>query len=446
MTGASFTLFAALITLGGASPAAAAVPPPDSVLFAATFDSVWVRIRDTYYDSTMRGLDWNAARRELRPRAVRAADVAELRRTLDDLLSRLGESHFVIIPAEAADALAELRGARDDAAAGGDVGIELRLMDERVTVLRVDTGGAAWAAGVRPGWELHSIDGRRTQDLVERVLAAAGEEGGKLALIQIPRLIEALLAGPPGVVTPRTVFIGPNGRRTALQLVRRPARGTPVTFGFLPPMIARVERERVTRGSQCAGVVRFSIWMAPVAAELDRAISDAARCRGVVLDLRGNPGGLAGMVMGVAGHFLPRPDSLGTLRMRTTTLHLVANPRTVDADGRRVPPPTAKLAIILDELSASTTEIFAAALQHSGRARVFGSRSPGFALPAHVTRLPNGDVLMHVVADLTLPDGTRIEGRGVVPDFEAPPSRAALLAGRDPALDAAVEWVFSPYQ
>jgi carboxyl-terminal processing protease len=92
-------------------------------------------------------------------------------------------------------------------------------------------------------------------------------------------------------------------------------------------------------------------------------------------------------------------------------------------------------------MSASTSEMFSASLQALGRARIFGERTSGQALPAIATRLPNGDVLMHVIADFVAADGSRVEGRGVVPDETVPLTRADLSAGRDAAIDAAVRWI-----
>jgi carboxyl-terminal processing protease len=99
------------------------------------------------------------------------------------------------------------------------------------------------------------------------------------------------------------------------------------------------------------------------------------------------------------------------------------------------------VAILTDEMTASTSELFAGGLQALGRARVFGATSSGQALPSLMPRLPNGDVLLHAVADMKGPGGVRWEGPGVVPDMPAPVTREALLAGRDPALDAAVAWI-----
>ncbi|HST60703.1 MAG TPA: S41 family peptidase, partial [Longimicrobium sp.] len=93
--------------------------------------------------------------------------------------------------------------------------------------------------------------------------------------------------------------------------------------------------------------------------------------------------------------------------------------------------------------TASTSEFFAGGMQALGRARIFGVPSAGQALPSLMPRLPNGDVLLHAVADFVGPDGEQWEGAGVIPDAVTPPARRALLAGRDPALESAVTWIGS---
>jgi carboxyl-terminal processing protease len=79
-------------------------------------------------------------------------------------------------------------------------------------------------------------------------------------------------------------------------------------------------------------------------------------------------------------------------------------------------------------------------MQAAGRARVFGARTPGGALPALMRKLPNGDVLEYAIADFVTVSGERIEGRGVVPDERVDRSRVAVAAGEDAVLDAAVRW------
>ena len=62
-------------------------------------------------------------------------------------------------------------------------------------------------------------------------------------------------------------------------------------------------------------------------------------------------------------------------------------------------------------------------------------------MPAFFDKLPNGDVLIHATGDFVTADGTRLEGRGVVPDEPVALVRADLLAGRDATLEAALRWI-----
>ena len=97
----------------------------------------------------------------------------------------------------------------------------------------------------------------------------------------------------------------------------------------------------------------------------------------------------------------------------------------------------------MDELSLSTAEILAGGLKDLKRARVFGTRTPGAALPSMIVLLPNGDRFQFAMANYISAGGKPLEGEGVIPDVETPLTRAALLEGRDPAVEAAVRWIRS---
>jgi carboxyl-terminal processing protease len=125
-------------------------------------------------------------------------------------------------------------------------------------------------------------------------------------------------------------------------------------------------------------------------------------------------------------------------------LNFASNPRLVSAAGERVEPYAGRVAILMDGLSGSASECFAGGMQSLGRARVFGQRSMGQALPALFDRLPNGDVLIHAYGDFVTATGERLEGRGVVPDEEVPLRREDLLAGRDATLERALAWMDEP--
>ena len=205
--------------------------------------------------------------------------------------------------------------------------------------------------------------------------------------------------------------------------------------------IGKIFNRALIPGGACAGLIRFNGWLAPLMRQLDAAVDADRDCAGTILDLRGNTGGMGAMIGGVAGHFLDRRDTLGLMRTRQNTLAFVANPRRVTADARAVRPLTGPLAVLVDEGSASASEVFAGGMQALHRARVFGRTSMGAVLGAAFDRLPNGDVLYHAFGGFTTPDGGRLEGRGVVPDDSVTATRAELLAGRDPVLEAALRWI-----
>lgn len=414
-------------------------PRIEPALAVATFDSAWSRIRSTYYDSTFRGLDWQAIGDSLRPRGAAATDPRALRGAIEGLFTVLGESHFVLIPGDVVERSVETHDSTT-ASSPGDVGLEIRLIGRDAVVSRVEPDSPAWEAGIVPGWRVERIGSLSVAPYVRRRVSRAAPRERALTEARTALSLMARLAGPAGTRLP-LVFRDAGGARRHRTVPRRPVPGEVVRFGHLPPIHVRLAHERRADAHGCVGVIRFNSWMTTVMPRLDAALGALRDCRAIVLDLRGNVGGVAAMVMGVGGHFLDSAVTLGTITSRGNTLRYLANPRRVGADGARVHPFAGPLAILVDALSVSTSEIFAAAMQQLGRARVFGERTPGQALPATLVRLPNGDVMQHVVADLTTVDGGRLEGRGVVPDEDVPLRRGDLLAGRDASLAAALRWI-----
>ena len=414
--------------------------PMDPALALATFDSAWSRIHHSYYDSTFKGTSWTAVRDELRPRVQAARTEEDVRAIIRVMLERIGDSHFALIPRDAAD---ELDPAAVDAGEGttpADAGVELRLVEGAVTVVRVESGGAAQAAGVRPGWVLQAVDGREVQPWLDALGSLQGEAAQTAGRIGVVARAGALLQGGEGK-TVRARFRDGTGASVERELTLRPVAGQAVRFGNLPTMFLQVESERVEQDGGCVGVVRLTLWMPAMRDAWERAMDEYAGCRGIVIDLRGNPGGVGGLVMGTAGAFLDTVVPLGVMKTRQHELRFVSNPRRVTRDARPSRPFAGPVAILVDEMSMSTSEIFAAGMQGVGRARVFGERTPGMALPALMLRLPNQDVLYHAIADFVDPRGVRIEGHGAVPDEAVPLTRADLLAGRDRPLQAALDWI-----
>ncbi len=395
-----------------------------------TFDAAWTLVRDSHFDRTLNGVDWNAVRTELRPKAAAAKTVGELRAVLRDMLGRLGQSHFAVIPASGDSAA---KAAHD---MSGDTGIDVRLVDGVVVVSSVEPESSAAQTGVKPGWKVVSIGGTRLDPLVAELPAES-----RLRSVEAWRIAQERLRGTSGTRV-RVAFEDLNAHQYDLTLDRRPETGEPVTVGHLPTMFVRVESERRQMpGGLSAGVIRFNVWMTAVDREFEKAMGAHRDADGIVIDLRGNPGGLAAMLMGISGHFVNERKTLGTMKTRDSELRFVANPRLVNAAGERVAPFAGPVAIIVDSMSGSASECFTGGMQGIKRARVFGQTSMGQALPALFNKLPNGDILIHAYGDFVAADGTRLEGRGVVPDEVTPLSREALARGQDPAMDAALAWV-----
>ena len=396
-----------------------------------TFDAAWSIINTTYYDATFRGVDWKAVRDEFRPKAERAASAAELRATIEQMMERLGESHFAVLPqfgdSEESDGLDR----------SGGPGFDVRPGADGLIVTRVVPGTPA-AAHVRAGDRILAIGGTPAASIGARLPATLEP---RMRALEIWRAAMMRLRGPIGSRVDLSLAAPSGATRTAtVQRVDEP--GQTIMLGNLPPLKLDVEATAVeTAAGAPAGVVRFNIWMAGADAPFAAAIDRFRSARGIVIDLRGNPGGLAGMIMGISGHFFATKTELGKMTTRTNELRFVANPRESTPDGRRVEPYAGPVAILVDGLTGSASECFAGGMQAVGRARVFGETSMGQALPASFTRLPNGDTLLHAIADFVTADGTRLEGRGVVPDEIVTMDRKALAEGRDPVLAAALAWI-----
>jgi carboxyl-terminal processing protease len=242
-----------------------------------------------------------------------------------------------------------------------------------------------------------------------------------------------LLVGCAGA--PASLHMRAGDRPVELELVRAAPAGREVRFGNLAPMHLTYRARWIGRD---VGHVAFNLFLDAEAllADFARDMERFAGARGVILDLRGNPGGIGGMAMGIGSWFVTEQALLGTMKTRDATIKMILTPR---------PRPYAgKLAILVDELSTSTSEFLAGGLQDLGRARVFGARTRGAALPSVIEILPNGDGFQYAIASYVSVGGASLEGRGVLPDVEVALDRDALLAGGDPALDAALAWIRGP--
>ncbi|GAB4367622.1 MAG: S41 family peptidase [Bryobacter sp.] len=370
-------------------------------LWLATYEQTWATIRDKHFDKDLGGLDWAAVGEEAKEAVRKAKNEDEVRTAIGKMLSKLGHSHVGLIPREAFEQMS-------NGTKGGTLGMELRMVEGKAVVWRVRKGSPAEQAGVKPGW------------ILETPKPLTGSDLRKV------RVAQAMVEGKVG--EEKALRFGEQGER---KLTAVPMPGKLATFGNLPPIPVEMEFQRMG----AVGYFRVSAFFEPewLQTEMAQAMAQCQDCPGFVVDLRGNPGGMGILSSALLGWFLDKEAALGTLRMRTYELKLMANPRPEAFAG--------KLAVLVDGLSLSTSEFFAGAVKDLGRGRIFGERTGGMALPSAIEKLPNGDALQYTTANYHSAGGGPLEGRGVEPDQAVPLKRADLLAGRDAALDAALRWI-----
>jgi carboxyl-terminal processing protease len=288
---------------------------------------------------------------------------------------------------------------------------------------------------VKPGWEIVQI----ADEEVPPLFAPLYEEFENSARLE-HYLVSAVISRLSGAIgdTVAVTFVDGDGAQVEKTLELQEPRGKKVVFGYLPPLYLRVKVDTLAGD---IGYFYFSFFFDPqlLMTEFNRFMESSLEAPGIIIDIRGNGGGIGGLAMGIGGWLTSEKNLyLGTLTTRETELKLIINPRAKTYQGPVV--------ILVDGLSASSSEFLAGGLQAIGRAHITGTRTVGAALPSMIEKLPNGDGFQYAFGDYVSASGEALEGNGVTPDQEVSHSREALLAGRDLMLEAAIEWIRSETQ
>src|SRR6185436_10006689 len=194
----------------------AELTPAQRQLNVESFEHVWKKVRDTHWDPKLGGIDWQAAHDELRPAVEKAATMAAARKAMSDLLARLHQTHFGIIPA---DAYKEVDDPSASGGAEGHTGIDVRVVGGQALVTSVEEGSPAARAGVRPGWRILQINGK---DVAAPIEAVSGVyKDSTLRDMMLSRAMTSrLTSGMSGKV--RVQFLDGSDKKVDLELAESP--------------------------------------------------------------------------------------------------------------------------------------------------------------------------------------------------------------------------------
>ncbi|MBL4810253.1 MAG: hypothetical protein JKY43_09405 [Phycisphaerales bacterium] len=414
-----------------------------------SFEYVWNSVKTKHWDPDLNGVDWDQAKIDLLPKVQNATTDNQARAAINELLGRLEQSHFSIIPSSSYKKLKEESTVIDDSDDSDDptnnnpqdadpepgyAGMNIRLVADQFLVTKVVQDAPASKAGIKTGWIVESIRGRAMDSLLKITKEI---DGVMRPETQAGLIINARLQGDTGDTLNMTFTDGDNQTQERT-LTFDKAPGIVGSFGELPEMLIEVEADTLQDG---IGYFRLNMFMSPgtVLPTYQSFIKNHMDAPGIVIDMRGNYGGIILMAPGMINWLISEKDlTLGTMKMRdqlrgSFEIPLMLNPRRKNYTG--------KIAVLIDEMSISNAEILAAGLKDIGRAKIFGTRTAGLVLPSTVERLPNGDGFQYAFASYTTGGGYILEGIGAIPDVDIQYTRNGLLDGRDEVLDAATDWI-----
>jgi carboxyl-terminal processing protease len=370
VSGRSATPRRTVTAVADGSPTATILPRAQR---EALFTEVWQTVRDHYLYADFHGADWNAIRDEYRPRALNAATSTEFYSTLSEMVDRLDDEHSrYISPQEAKE--------EDDLQSGENsyvgVGVLSTYEEDAALIMLVFPDSPAQEGGLKRRDRVTHVDGVRFDPDNNTI---RGPEGSKVTLT-----VESPGQGPRDVT-----------------LTRRPVRGKITAFA-----------NRLENNANIGYLVVPSLWADDMADQVEDRLEELLRgdnLEGIVMDLRSNEGGWRTVLTGILEQFTE--GRVGNFFTQSRQYPLEIGEGKLLDRLRDVP-----LVVLVDEDTQSYAEVLAASLQAAGRAKVVGIKSAGNTETVYPYDFDDGSRLWVAQEGFKLPDGTNMEGRGVIPD------------------------------
>jgi carboxyl-terminal processing protease len=262
----------------------------------------------------------------------------------------------------------------------GGIGIEITIKKDVLTVVSPIEDTPAFNAGIKAGDQIIQIDGKSTKDItiMEAVKKLRGPKDSKVTII----IMRENLTKPKEFVITRDII-------------------------KIKSIKSKIFDDRI-------GYIRVSSFQERTVDDLKKEIKDinakVGVITGLILDFRNNPGGLLNQAIGVTDIFLKSGIIVST-KGRTKSMESQA---VAKDDGDE---PTCPIVVLVNEGTASASEIVAGALQDNGRALVIGTQTFGKGSVQTVIPLEEGSALKLTTAKYYTPNGRSIQAEGIKPDI-----------------------------
>ncbi|MEK7211180.1 MAG: S41 family peptidase [Patescibacteria group bacterium] len=311
------------------------------------------------------------------------------------MVASLGDPYSVFFePQTAKEFSAELAGTLEG------IGAELGVKNNQITIITPLADSPAEAAGIKAGDKILAIDGVDTTGM------------------SVDYAVK-LIRGPAG--TKVNLTIGRDGL----------AKAEEITITRAKIVIKSVQWRMLEKEN--IAYLRISQFSDVTVAEFDRAVKKivAQQPKGLVVDLRGNPGGYLDASVQIAGDWVKD----GVIVYEQFTNDIREEYRTRGA-ARLLNIPTV---VLVNNGSASASEILAGALQDYGLAKLVGEKTFGKGSVQDYETFKDGSALKITIAEWLTPKERNINKEGIVPDVEVKLTEDDFKAGKDPQLEKAVE-------
>ena len=392
----------------------------------SAFDRAWHVVNDRFYDPEFNGVNWDAVRLRYRPQLELVDSDDAFYALLSRMASELSDSHTRVYSAR------QYRNRLDSVIS--TYGLRVADVDGKVAIVQVFPETDAARAGLRKGMVIDTIDGEKAIERLAKLRAEAPTDATPERRLRT--VIGRLLSGRAGTLAIE-VENGSGCGKTRVEL-KRNDREIPlvVSSETLPGNI---------------GYIAFNRFRPEAAADFGRALGGLRQTDGLIIDLRGNPGGSLGSMLAIARHFFPETRHVMTRKLRSSDR---SGPESDGFATARMPPPEMKIlaasdaytqpiAILLDTYSASSSELLATILREQRGATIVGRPTCGcvVAVRPNGYRLPGGGAIFVSESGFLSPFGSRMEGVPMTPDRAVAVTLADLDAGVDRDVVVAKEWL-----